>query len=62
MFAGRVSTLILGGLFLTALNTIIIFSLLGAAMNLFLILLVGYNVMKKESEMSWASVRNVLTK
>lgn len=38
----------LGGLYLNALQTIMLFSLVGAAMNAILILWVGFAVMKKE--------------
>lgn len=48
LLATRVLTLVLGGLYLSALNTVMLFALVGAVMNLFLILLVGYYVMKKE--------------
>jgi len=44
----RTMTLILGGLYLTALNTIILFSFVGAIMNLFLIIIVGKAVIRKE--------------
>ncbi len=38
----RASTLLIGGLYLTALNTVILFSMVGAFMNLILILRVGF--------------------
>ncbi len=48
MLAARAVTLILGGIYLRAASTILLFSLVGAGMNIFLILLVGRGVMKKE--------------
>jgi hypothetical protein len=48
----RVSTLVLGGVYLNALETIMLFSLVGAAMNCFLIVIVGYAVTKKEGVVS----------
>lgn len=57
LLAARSSVLIIGGLYLTALQSIAIFSILGALMNLVLILLVGYNIMKKEGEISWNQLR-----
>lgn len=60
LLAARVSVLVIGGLYLTALQSITLFSILGAVMNLILILLVGYNVMKKEGEISWNHLRSSL--
>ncbi|MGD0275167.1 MAG: oligosaccharide flippase family protein [Syntrophales bacterium] len=60
LLAGRLSVLLLGGLFLTALQTITLFSLLGAIMNLYLIFLVGYNVVKKEGHSNWVNIRDAL--
>jgi hypothetical protein len=42
------------------LQTIMLFSLVGAAMNLFLILLVGHAVLKKEGCADLGSVRDCL--
>lgn len=62
LLAARASSLVLGGLYLTALQTIIIFSVVGAIMNLFLILLVGHAVAKQEGDVSIESVRDYLMK
>ena len=48
LLAIRVMALALGGLYLDASRTIVLFSLVGAATNVILILIVGYAVMKKE--------------
>jgi len=50
LLAVRVVTLVIGGLYLNALQTICLFSLVGAAMNAILIFLVGHAVMKKEGQ------------
>jgi lipopolysaccharide exporter len=62
LLAARVTALVLGGLYLTALNTVMLFAYVGAAMNLFLILLVGYAVMNKEGQVSFAQIRDSLMK
>jgi len=56
----RVLALVLGGLYLSALQTISLFSVVGAAMNAILILLVGYAVMKKEGHTGLESIRECL--
>jgi len=61
LLAGRVTVLVIGGLYLTALQSIALFSVLGAMMNVVLILLVGYHVMKREGEISWIHLRSSLT-
>jgi O-antigen/teichoic acid export membrane protein len=49
LLAARVFMLALGGLYLNAMQTIILFSVVSGGMNLFLIFLVGYAVIKKEA-------------
>jgi O-antigen/teichoic acid export membrane protein len=58
LLAARVTTLILGGLYLTASHTVMLFAVVGAVMNFILIVLVGYAVMKKESRLSWNHMRD----
>jgi O-antigen/teichoic acid export membrane protein len=48
LLAARALSLVLGGLYLNVFQTILVFSLIGAGMNLFLIFLVGYYVIKKD--------------
>lgn len=60
LLIARVSLLVISGLYLTALQSITLFSLLSAMMNLMLIFLVGYNVMKKECDITWKNFRNAL--
>ena len=50
LLATRVMALMMGGLYLNALQTIIMISIIGSVMNLFLIVLVGRALMKKECE------------
>jgi O-antigen/teichoic acid export membrane protein len=60
LLAVRVLALVLGGLYLSALHAIVLFSLVGAAMNAILILLVGYAVMKREGQANLAHIRDCL--
>lgn len=60
LLALRVLVLMLGGVYLSAFQTIMLFSFVGAAMNLFLILLVGHAVMKKEGPVNMERIRNYL--
>ncbi|WP_435550557.1 oligosaccharide flippase family protein [Desulfobacterium sp. N47] len=53
----RIFTLILGGLYLSSLHTVMLFSFVSAVMNLILILLVGYIVIRKER---WVSKEQFL--
>ncbi len=48
LLATRAVTVVLGGLYLSSLNTVMLFALVGAVMNSILIFKVGYAVMKKE--------------
>jgi O-antigen/teichoic acid export membrane protein len=58
LLAARTLVLVIGGTYLSAWNTVLLFSIVGALMNLFLILLVGYAVMKKEGHVKWEQIRN----
>lgn len=53
----RTVALVVGGLYLTALHTIALFSILGAVMNLALILLVARALLKRESQIGDAHLR-----
>ncbi|OGL43430.1 MAG: hypothetical protein A2W05_00360 [Candidatus Schekmanbacteria bacterium RBG_16_38_10] len=48
LLAARMSALVLGGLYLNVFQTIMLFSLVGAVMNVFLILLVGRALIKNK--------------
>lgn len=58
----RTIALILGGVYLNALHTIILFSVVGAAMNGILIIMVGSAVMKREGFANLKSIRDCLRK
>lgn len=60
VLAVRVIALVIGGLYLTALHSISLFSVVGAVMNLVLILLVGRALVKREGEFSLAQLRDGL--
>lgn len=62
LLAARSSALILGGLYLNAGQTVMLFALVGAVMNAFLIFRVGRAVMKKEGAVSLNSLRDLLIK
>lgn len=52
LLVARILTLVMGGLYLNANNTIMLFALVGAAMNTFLIFSVGRSVGKREGMIS----------
>jgi len=60
LLAARASTLLLGGIYLNVYQTVMLFALVGAIMNIFLIFRVGRAVMKKEGPAGWGNVRDVL--
>lgn len=62
LLAGRGLVLVLGGLYLSALQTIMVFSLVGAAMNTILILFVGHAAMNKERHVNLESIRDFVMK
>jgi lipopolysaccharide exporter len=60
LLAARLTSLVLGGAYLNAWQTIMLFSLVGAVMNLFLVFLVGHAVMKREGRTDLRSIRDIL--
>jgi lipopolysaccharide exporter len=60
LLAGRALALVFGGLYLSASYAIMLFAAVGAAMNLFLILLVGHKVMKKEGHVNLERIRDCM--
>ena len=60
--AARVSTLVIGGLYLTPQGTIHAFSMVGATMSAFLILLVGRAVMRTEGDGSFQQLKQLLVR
>lgn len=62
VLTGRTLVLVLGGWYASASQTVLAFSIVGAAMNLFLILLVGHAVMKREGHVSLERIRKCFAK
>lgn len=60
LLAARSLSLLLGGIYLNVYQTVMLFALVGAMMNIYLIFHVGRVVMKKEGSASWGNVRDVL--
>jgi hypothetical protein len=54
--------MVLGGLYLSAPQTIMLFASVGAVMNVCLILFVGHAVAKKEGHGSWREIRENASK
>lgn len=53
----RSLSLIIGGIYLDVFKTVLIFALIGAAMNAYLITKVGFEVMKREGQYSFSQIR-----
>jgi len=60
LLAARTAALVLGGLFLTAYQTVMAYALVGAVMNAFLILAVGRAIMKKEGPINMDSLKGFM--
>jgi len=60
LLAARTAALVLGGLFLSAYQTVWLYATVGAAMNGFLIFMVGRAVMRKEGPLNLDSLRGML--
>lgn len=60
LLAARTAALILGGLLLTASQTVMAYALVGAVMNLFLIFSVGRAIMKREGPLNMDSLKSFL--
>jgi len=60
LLAARTTALVLGGLFLTAYQTVMAYALVGAVMNAFLILAVGRAIMKKEGPINLDSLKGFM--
>lgn len=60
LLASRMATLVAGGLFLTPLQSIAVFSLVGAVMNVVLIFFVGRVLLQREAGVSLESFRDVM--
>jgi O-antigen/teichoic acid export membrane protein len=60
LLAARSAALVIGGLYLSAQQTVLSYALVGAAMNGFLIFWVGRAVMKKEGSLNLDTLRDLL--
>ena len=60
VLAVRVGALVIGGLYLTALQSVALFSIVGAVLNLMLILFIGHTLLKREGQFSLAQFRDAL--
>jgi len=60
LLAARILVLVLGGNYMTASNTILLFSIVGSVMNIIFIVIVGLVLMKKESTTTWEDMINFM--
>jgi len=60
LLALRTATLVLGGMYLKVTQTVMVFAIVGAAMNIFLIYFVGRKVAKKEGRIDLLSLKDIL--
>jgi len=60
LLALRTATLVLGGMYLKVTQTVMVFAIVGAAMNIFLIYFVGRQVAKKEGRIDLLSLKDIL--
>lgn len=56
----RILVLLIGGMYMTALDTVFLFSIVGAIMNIIFIVLIGLVLMKKESTTTWKDMTNII--
>jgi len=59
LLALRTATLVLGGMYLKVTHTVMVFAIVGAAMNIFLIYYVGRKVAKREGKANLLSFKNM---
>jgi len=60
LLAARTLVLVIGGIYTTASYTILLFSIVGAIMNIIFIVIVGYALMKKEGASTWKEMTNFM--
>lgn len=60
LLAARTAALVLGGLLLSAYQTVMLYAIVGAGMNAFLIFAVGRIIMKKEGPINLDNLKNYL--
>lgn len=59
LLLARTIVLVLGGIFMSALSTIIMFAIVGAIMNLIYIIIIGHALMRKEGIITWKDIPNL---
>ena len=57
---GRTLVLVLGGWYLSAASTVLLFSLFGAIMNLVVIVVVGRTLHAKEVDLDWSQISTAM--
>lgn len=62
LLTARTMVLVIGGIYLTASKTILLFSLIGATMNIIFIIIIGYVLMKKEGISTWNDMNTFMKK
>ncbi|MBE3144229.1 MAG: hypothetical protein IMZ61_09945 [Planctomycetes bacterium] len=60
LLTARTAALVLGGLSLSAYQTVMAYAIVGAVMNVFLIFAVGRAIMKKEGSLNLDSLKGLL--
>lgn len=58
LLAARILVLVIGGMYISALHTVMLFSMVSAIMNIIFIVIVGYTIMKKEGSVTWQDIQN----
>lgn len=52
----RTLALVIGGLYLSASSAVMLFSIVGAIMNVIFIMIIGFSLRKRQSEVSWKEI------
>jgi len=60
LLAVRTAALYLGGKYLSAVHTVLLFSIVGAGMNAIYIVIIGFALKKRESETTWRGILNAI--
>jgi lipopolysaccharide exporter len=62
LLISRALALVIGGRYLSAAQTVFLFSLVGAVMNIFYIVFIGFGLAKMEGDTAWKDIMNTLKK
>jgi O-antigen/teichoic acid export membrane protein len=60
LLAARTLVLVVGGIYMTASHAILLFSIVGAIMNIIFIVIVGLVLMKKEGTSTWKDISDLI--